>query len=119
MPLVRIDLLEGRPETARQQIADAIHLALVDTMGVTDDDRFQIVTEHPPGGMRYAPQYGATSRTDALVVISITLNAGRTAVMKQAFYRRAVQLLQERAGLRPEDVFIGLVEVDPDNWYVP
>jgi phenylpyruvate tautomerase PptA (4-oxalocrotonate tautomerase family) len=39
--------------------------------------------------------------------------------MKQRFYDRATELLGSAAGLRRADVFIGLVEVDPDNWFVP
>ena len=38
--------------------------------------------------------------------------------MKRAFFDRVATLLQVEPGLRREDVFIGLVEVDPDNWFV-
>jgi phenylpyruvate tautomerase PptA (4-oxalocrotonate tautomerase family) len=35
---------------------------------------------------------------------------------KQKLYRRIVELLAESPGLRPEDIFINLVEVLPENW---
>ena len=35
---------------------------------------------------------------------------------KQALYKRIVEKLTDRPGLRPEDVFINLVEVLPENW---
>ena len=34
MPLQRIDMVEGRSEQQRRAIADAVHRALVDTIGV-------------------------------------------------------------------------------------
>ena len=35
---------------------------------------------------------------------------------KQRLYRRIVERLTENPGLRPEDIFINLVEVLPENW---
>lgn len=119
MPLVRISVLEGRSAVERSTIADSVHRALVDTMDVTEQDRFQIVEQHSGEGFIYARQYGSTTRSDALVIIQITLNRGRTPEMKMRFYDRVTALLGSAAGLRREDVFIGLVEVDPDNWFVP
>lgn len=119
MPLVRIDMLEGRPSSYRQAVGDAVQRALVETMNVSEDDRFQLITEHSATNFRYSRQYFDTTRSDALVVVSITLNAGRTGAMKQAFYQRVVELLEQGVGARKEDVFIGLVEVDQGNWFVP
>ena len=38
--------------------------------------------------------------------------------MKRGFYQRVVDLLGQSVGLAPDDVFIGLVEGDPENWFV-
>ena len=35
---------------------------------------------------------------------------------KQKLYRRIVERLADNPGMRPEDVFINLVEVLPENW---
>jgi 4-oxalocrotonate tautomerase len=118
MPLVRIEMLEGRSADYRRAVGDAVHRALVETMGVAEDDRFQLVTEHSAANFSYGRAGGAATRSDRVVVISITLNTGRTPAMKRGFYGRVVELLGESIGLRPADVFIGLVEVDPDNWFV-
>ncbi|MBV8973503.1 MAG: tautomerase family protein, partial [Sinobacteraceae bacterium] len=45
----------------------------------------------------------------------ITLNHGRTLEQKKAFYRRVAGDLSE-LGVRPQDVFINLVEVARENW---
>jgi phenylpyruvate tautomerase PptA (4-oxalocrotonate tautomerase family) len=118
MPLVRISLLEGSPESYRRKIGNAVHRAMVETINVPEHDRFQIITEHTRTGFIYEPQYLNTARTDALVILQITLNVGRTSEMKQAFYQRATELLGQEVGLRKEDVFISLVEVDKENWFV-
>jgi hypothetical protein len=45
--MVRIDLLRGKFEAHRQAIGDAIYQALV-SVGVPEDDRFQVIAEHAP-----------------------------------------------------------------------
>lgn len=116
MPLVRISLREGKPEPYRTAIADGVHRAMVETMNVPAKDRFQIVTEHPSAGLIYDPSYLDVARTDDLVVVQITLNAGRTTEMKKALYARIAELLAASPGVRREDVLVSLVEVTKDNW---
>jgi phenylpyruvate tautomerase PptA (4-oxalocrotonate tautomerase family) len=116
MPLVRISLLAGKPEVRKRKISEAVHRAMVETISVPAHDCFQIITEHSKGDFIYDPQYLNVSRTDDLVMIQITLNAGRTLEAKKSLYRRMVELLHQEAGLRKEDVLINLVEVAKENW---
>jgi 4-oxalocrotonate tautomerase len=116
MPLVRIALIEGKPESYKRKISDAVHRAMVETMSVPEQDRFQIITEHKKSDFVYDPQYLNISRTGELVMIQITLNAGRTVELKKSFYRRIADLLHQEVGLRREDVLINLVEVGKENW---
>jgi phenylpyruvate tautomerase PptA (4-oxalocrotonate tautomerase family) len=116
MPLVRISLIAGKPESYRQKVSDVIHRAMVETVNVPPLDRFQVITEHSKSDFIYDPQYLNISRTDDLIIIQITLNAGRTTELKKALYRRIAELLNQEAGIRKEDVFINLVEVAKENW---
>lgn len=116
MPLVRISLREGKPAAHRRAIADAVHRAMVETINVPPQDRFQLVSEHPADGLVYDPAYLGIDRTDDVVFVQITLNAGRTLEMKKALYARMAALLAESPGLRPQDVFVSLVEVAKENW---
>jgi 4-oxalocrotonate tautomerase len=116
MPLVRISLIAGKPESHKQKISDVVHRAMVETVNVPALDRFQIITEHSKSDFIYDDQYLNISRTDDLVIIQITLNAGRTTELKKALYRRIADLLNQEAGVRKEDVFINLVEVSKENW---
>jgi 4-oxalocrotonate tautomerase len=46
----------------------------------------------------------------------VTVSHGRTVDQKKALYRRIVERLSDKPGVRPEDVFINLVEVAKENW---
>ena len=116
MPLVRISLREGKSPSFLASIGEAIHQAMVETINVPPDDRFQIFTEHSPEALIYDPGYLGIKRSDDLVVIQITLNAGRTLDQKRALYRALAAKLARDPGLRKEDVLVGLVEVPKENW---
>jgi 4-oxalocrotonate tautomerase len=114
MPLQRIDVLEGRPESQRRAIADAVHRALVESIGVPQDDRFQVVTEHPRAGFLCTPAYLGI-RYESPVLLQLTISTGRTTEQKQRLYARLAELLAD-AGVAPSDVVVNLVEVARDDW---
>lgn len=116
MPLVRIDLVEGKPPQYRATIGAVVYDAMIETLAVPVDDRFQVITEHPQGDLVADTGYLGVARTAACVFIQVTLNDGRTVEVKKAFYRAVADGLHERLGLRREDVFISLVEVRKENW---
>lgn len=116
MPLVRISLMQGKPASYRAAIGTAVHKAMVETINVPPLDHFQVITEHSRGDIVYDPAYLDIKRTDNVVFVQITLNAGRTTEMKRALYKRVVELLAAEPGIRPEDVVINLVEVGKENW---
>jgi len=116
MPLVRIALRKGKSPEFRRALADSIHRAMVETIKIPEQDRFQILTEHDDSGLIYDPSYLGISRSDGVVLVQITLSAGRTLEVRKALFARIAQLLRESPGLRPEDVFVNLVEVAKENW---
>jgi phenylpyruvate tautomerase PptA (4-oxalocrotonate tautomerase family) len=116
MPLVRISVQEGQHKSQHAQIGDAVHRAMVETINVPPLDRFQIITEHAQADFVFDASYLNISRTNALVIIQITLNTGRTTEMKKALYKRIAELLHQELQIRKEDVMISLVEVPKENW---
>ena len=116
MPMVRISLLEGRSTADRAAIGEAVHQAMVETINAPADDRFQVITEHPKGGLIYDPKYLGIARGDGFVMIQITLNQGRTLDMKRALYKRIAEKLAAAPGIQKEDVMVNLVEVPKENW---
>jgi len=116
MPLIHVSMRTGRSAATRAAICDSIHRALHDTFDVPDDNEFIAITEHECTNFRYSASYLGIERSDDIVMIQITANATRTVAQKKALFRRTADLLVERAGLRPQDVFINLVEVAKENW---
>ena len=116
MPLVRIDLPRGKSTEYRRTLGDVVYEAMIQTINVPANDRFQIITEHAPDELVVDRTYLGIERTADCVLIQIFLNEGRTTEMKKAFYRAIADGLNERLGLRKQDVFINLVEVKKENW---
>jgi phenylpyruvate tautomerase PptA (4-oxalocrotonate tautomerase family) len=116
MPLVRIDLIEGKPADYRRAIGDVIYDAMRQTINVPEGDRFQVITEHTAADFIYDPSYLGISRSPDCIFIQVTMNKGRTVDLKKAFYKAMADGLHERIKIRREDVVINLVEVDKENW---
>lgn len=116
MPLVHIALRAGKPPAYRQALCDGVYRALQETFDVPEDDQFMAITEHEAANFRYGTAYLGVARSDGLVFIQITASATRTAAQKKALYRRIAERLGEQPGLRPEDVFVNLIEMARENW---
>ena len=67
---------------------------MVEGAAAAEQDRFQIITEHPASGLIYDPTYLGIQRTNDIVMVQIA----------------------ENPGLRPQDLMINLVEVAWENW---
>jgi 4-oxalocrotonate tautomerase len=115
MPLVRISMREGKSSQYRRAIADGVHGALIEAASVPELDRFQILTEHAAADLIYDPTYLGVSRSDDIVMIQITLNA-RAQNVKVALYKAIAERLAKNPGVRPQDVLVSLVSVQPEDW---
>jgi phenylpyruvate tautomerase PptA (4-oxalocrotonate tautomerase family) len=117
MPLVRISLKRGKSAAWRQAIADGVYQAMTaTTFNVPENDRFIVTHQHDGDDFSYSPDYLDIPRSDDLVLIQLTVSNTRGVEQKQALYRGIVERLVKAPGVRPEDVFINLVEVLPENW---
>jgi 4-oxalocrotonate tautomerase len=116
MPLVRIDLIQGRPSDYRKTIGEVVYEAMIENFKVPKNDHFQVITEHPAEGFIFDPSYLGIQRSRDCVFIQLTFNEGRTVEQKQRFYKAVDDGLYQRLSLRREDVFINLVEVAKENW---
>ncbi|WP_243368569.1 tautomerase family protein [Microvirga solisilvae] len=116
MPLTRISLRKGKPSAYRKALADGVYLALRETFNVPEDDLFVTVSEHEEDNFFYGKTYLDIQRSDDLVIIQITVSNTRTVDQKKALFKRIVEKLCAEPGLRPEDVFINLIEVEKENW---
>jgi phenylpyruvate tautomerase PptA (4-oxalocrotonate tautomerase family) len=116
MPLVHISLLKGKSRDHVRAVSDGVHQALVETYGVPQDDRFQIIHQHEQDDLVYDPDYLGIHRTDDVVFIHITASNWRDTAAKKALYKAIADRLAERPGLRREDVQVILSPNTREDW---
>ena len=117
MPISQISLRAGKSDTYRQAIFDGLYRALRDALDVPNDDQFMTITEHDAANFRYGNAFGI-ARSDDLVYIRIIVFDTRTAEQKKALFRQLAELLGERPGIRPEDLFVNVLDAPKENWSV-
>jgi 4-oxalocrotonate tautomerase len=101
----------GKPEAYRQAIFDSLYRAMREALSVPEDDQFMTIAEHD------AANFGI-ARSDDLVFIQITVFSTRTVEQKKTLFRRIAELLGESPGIRPEDVFVNVLEAAKENWSI-
>jgi 4-oxalocrotonate tautomerase len=116
MPLVRISLRQGTLPEYRKALADGVYRLMIEALAIPVDDRFQVITEHPAEGLVYDPSYLGVERSDRVVFVQITMSTGRKPQQKRKLFKRMAEILAESPGLRPQDLFVNLVEVSWENW---
>jgi 4-oxalocrotonate tautomerase len=116
MPLVRIDLRRGKSAAYKKAISDGIYQALREIFTVPENDRFMVVTDRDDEDFIFARNYLGIEHGPDFLILQITVSNTRTVEQKQALYARIVALLAENPGVRPQDVFINLIDVDVANW---
>ncbi|MHC6595124.1 tautomerase family protein [Arthrobacter sp. C152] len=115
MPLVRIDVNEGRKPEELQSLSRGIHDAILGEYGIPERDYFHIFTEHPQGQI-FAQDAGlGFERTQGVVMIQIFTQGGRSQEAKQRLFSAVAVNLTE-LGVAGEDVFIGYVENTAGDW---
>jgi 4-oxalocrotonate tautomerase len=116
MALARIDLIKGKPVEFRKAVGDAVYTAMVEILKAPENDRFQVIAEHDESNFIYDPSFFGINRSKDIIFVQLTLAEGRTLEQKRGFYKRVVDDLHERLGIRREDVFISLVGTGREDW---
>ena len=116
MPFVRIDTVAGHYTAEQRAIIGEVLREAMCGLGVPEDHRFQLFAEHAPRGPALDRGCFGIPRTDGLVAIHITMNAGRSLEQKRGLFAAIANGLHERVDVRREDVFVNLVEVARENW---
>lgn len=115
MPLIRIDLLEGRSDTEIKILMDTVQDCVLEAFKVPTKDRYQIVTEHKPGRMILLDTGLGFDRTDRAIVIQV-FTSPRTTVNKIKFYKLLAVNLEAQCGLDPKDLLISVMTNTDVDW---
>lgn len=116
MPFARVTLLKGKSEEYIAALSDGIHQALVDAFEAPPTDKFQAFHEMEPGRFIFDRHYFGGPRSDDYIAIAISIGRPRGTATKQAFYKRLVELLGQKPGVRPEDVMVVISASQRDEW---
>ncbi|OBI99124.1 tautomerase family protein [Mycobacterium asiaticum] len=115
MPLLYIDIVQGRTPVEVRVLLDAIHEAVVEAFGVPQRDRYQVVRSHPAHEIVAQDTGLGIDRTDALVILHV-VSRRRPRELKQKFYERVAAKLAERCGQDPADLIVSITENDDEDW---
>lgn len=115
MPLLAVDVVRGRSEQQLRELLDVVQSAVVDAFEVPETDRYQVLTQHEPFELVALDTGLGISRTDGLVVVRVT-SRERTEEKKVALYQLLAQRLEERCGVRADDLVVTITENGAADW---
>ncbi|WP_019643502.1 tautomerase family protein [Novispirillum itersonii] len=118
MPFIRTAVPAATDPQRTGAIVMGIHDALVSAIGMPEDELFNLVSPYAPGQFFCDRRFNGIARSDAVVVVEITLRRGRSDAMKRALYAAIAANLEARAAVSPKDVFIFMHENDYSDWSV-
>lgn len=115
MPLIRVDIIEGRSPNEIKALLDATHRSVVAAFKVPAHDRYQIVHEHPPACFVVEDTGLGIMRTRNCVVIQVTTRTHELEA-KETFYKQLVRELESTCGIAPSDVVVSIVTNSDEDW---
>ncbi|WP_260954345.1 tautomerase family protein [Pseudomonas citri] len=115
MPLLKIDVVEGRSDEAIQRLLDTTHRAMVDAFQVPERDRYQILNEHAPNRMIVQDTGLGFERTDQVIVITV-ISRPRSVEMKKQFYSQLTEGLKRNCGIASTDVMVSIITNADEDW---
>jgi phenylpyruvate tautomerase PptA (4-oxalocrotonate tautomerase family) len=115
MPLVRIDVQQGRTPGQLRLLADEVQGVMLDVFAAPPADRYQIITEHPVGHIIAEDTGLGLERSDGVVIVQI-FQQGRSTEQKQAAYAELARRLETRCGVRPDDLIVSVNANERADW---
>ena len=106
----------GRPASEPAAIIDGVYKALRETFEVPEKDLFAVLHQHDADEFVFDANYFGFNRSDRLVIIQLTVANTRGVTQKKKLYAAIAENLAREPGLKPDDIFINLVEVKREDW---
>src|SRR5437763_11908334 len=106
MPLVRIALRKGTKPEFRRALSDSIHRAMVETIKIPEQDKFQVITEHDADLLIYDPAYLGIPRSDGVASVQTTPTPARTLEVRKPLSARTARPLPGPPAVGPEAVSV-------------
>jgi len=108
MPVVKIDLKEGKSKDFKRIFMDSVHESMIETLMIPSDDKNIRLLDYVSDCFESKPPYE--------YFIEIIMFAGRTKDTKSKLFKSIVDRLNDKLGIIPHSVFIVINEQPTDNW---
>ncbi len=115
MPLVQVDLPRALFDEKGGKISSEIHQALIDSLAIPADDKFQVFRPRDEGEIIFDPGYNGVDRR-SLILIQVLMVHLYPVDLKRELYRHIVTRL-DAIGIRPEDIQVAVSENGYEDWY--
>jgi 4-oxalocrotonate tautomerase family enzyme len=110
MPLVKIELAEGKDAAALLKMRDLVMDSVVESLKLPDDDRNIRIIEYKAELFRMKKPYE--------IIIEITMFSGRSNETKKKLYKQIVDSLYNTLKIEKDKIFIVINEQPMENWGV-
>ena len=118
MPFVRTNLSVNTSPEQQHSIVQGIHQALVDSIGMPQEELFNMVPLYSAGQFAFSRNFNGGDRSDRVVVIEITMRRGSSDAMKRTIYASIARSVETNADVKPTDMIIFMHENDYSDWSV-
>jgi len=108
MPVVKIDLKEGKSKDFKRIFMDSVHESMIETLMIPSDDKNIRLLDYDSDCFESKPPYE--------YFIEIIIFADRTNDTKSKLFKSIVDRLNDKLGIIPHSVFIVINEQPTDNW---
>ena len=115
MPLVRIDVVEGREPTQLRRLADVVQEVLEEVFAAPPRDRYQVIDEHPSRNLILQDTGLGFERTDDRVLVQV-FQQGRSEEQKKALYARLAERLETDCGVATTDLVVSVAANSREDW---
>lgn len=116
MPLAKIHVHEGRYDEARLEgLSAAIQGALVNTLGIPEDDFFQIIYQLPPDQFLHTRSFLGMKYSDDFILVELTFISGRPRETRLALLKEINRRVVAGTDISPDDLAILLYEIPGEN----
>ncbi|ENU29836.1 tautomerase family protein [Acinetobacter sp. NIPH 1852] len=111
MSQIKIYALNKTITQFRDQLSDAIHLALVTSLSYPIEKKFQRFIALEQANFIYP-----NDRSDNYTIIEISMFEGRTTEAKKRLIQTIFDNIQQQCGISPQNIEITIFETPKANW---
>lgn len=99
----------------KRGLADALNLALHESMDTPMEDRFVIITEHKEDEFFIHPTFPDMKRSEKRMLVTVTTGISRTVEQKRKLAELVTRYAVEKAGVSQDDISLLIYAIPLEN----